>query len=225
MCPLFRGSSFKLYEWDLYSRLIPPKMAPIRIQECMFFHDNTVTFNFIGASHDRLVQEVSRFKEFKVQRMAHNLRIPQGDGVLVFDEVKVVCRLMWNSRSHQLVGLAMSHEELASLTDVYQLLDPEYRSNQTTYILQFLWRDLTSPFDVVGPYFTSSGPLESKFILSCVFESMKTFHLYGFKTYALVCDAAAPNVSVLKATTGVHGAYGNSEVKPEFKNPFDIQQG
>ena len=46
-------------------------------------------------------------------------------------------------------------------------------------------------------------------------------YLYGFKTYGFVCDAAAPNVSVVKATTGVQGAYGNSEVKFEFKNPFD----
>ena len=175
----------------------------------------------LGASHDRLAQEAKRFQEFKLQRVAQNLKAPQGDSVLIFDEVKVVCRLMWNSRSHQLVGLAMSHQELASLTDIYQLLDPEYRSKQTTYVLQFLWRDLTSPFDVVGPYFTSSGSLESKFILSCVLESMKTFYLYGFKTYASVCDAAAPNVSVIKATTGVQGAYGNSEAKPEFKNPFD----
>ncbi len=149
------------------------------------------------------------------------MKVPHGDGVLIFDEVKVVCRLMWNSRSHQLVGLAMTHEELASLTDVYQLLDPDYRTKQTAYILQVLWRDLTSPFDVVGPYFTSSGPLESKFILSCVFESIKTFHLYGFNTYALVCDAAAPNISVVKATSGVKGAFGTNEVKPEFRNPFN----
>ena len=175
----------------------------------------------LGASHNRLAQKATHFKEFELQRQAENLKIPQGDGVLIFDEVKVVCRLMWNSRSHQLVGLAMSHEELASLIDVYQVLDPDNRSKQTTYILQFLWRDLTSPFDVVGPYFTSSGPLESEFILSCVLESMKVFHLYGFWTYALVCDAAAPNVSVIKATTGIQGAYGNREVKPEFKNPFD----
>ncbi len=134
-------------------------------------------YNIIGASHTRLAQEAKRFEEFKLQRVAEKLKVPHGDGVLIFDEVKVVCRLMWNSRSHQLVGLAMTHEELASLTDVYQLLDPDYRTKQTAYILQVLWRDLTSPFDVVGPYFTSSGPLESKFILSCVFESIKTFHL------------------------------------------------
>ena len=116
----------------------------------------------------RLAQEAKRFQECKLQSVAQILKAPQGDCVLIFDEVKVVCRLMWNSRSHQLVGLAMSHQELASLADIYQLLDPEYPSKQTTYILQFLWRDLTSPFDVVGPYFTSSGSLENSFILSCV---------------------------------------------------------
>ena len=117
-----------------------------------------------------------------------------------------------NSRGHQLVDLAMSHDELASL------LDPDCRSKQTTYILQFLWRDLTSPFDVVGPYFKSSGPLESKLILSCVYESIRVFHLYGFKTCALVCDAAAPNVTVIKATMGVKS---DTEVKPDFRNPFE----
>ena len=55
----------------------------------------------------------------------------------------------------------------------------------------------------------------------CILESMKAFYLYGFKTYALV---RASNVSVIKATTGVQGAYGNNEVKPEFKNPL-IQPG
>ena len=92
----------------------------------------------LGAFHDRLVQEAKRFLEFKLQRLAQNLKAPQGDSVLIFDEVKVECRLMWNSRSHQLVGLAMSHQELASLTNIYQLLDPEYRS-KLTYILQFFY--------------------------------------------------------------------------------------
>ena len=58
----------------------------------------------------------------------------------------------------------------------------------TTYVVQFLWRDLKSSFDIVGPYFTSSGTTESKFILSCVMETIKLFHLYGFKTSVLVCD-------------------------------------
>ena len=33
---------------------------------------------------------------------------PQGDGVLIFDEVKVACQLVWNSRNQKLSGLAMT---------------------------------------------------------------------------------------------------------------------
>ena len=57
--------------------------------------------------------------------------------------------------------------------------------------MQFLWRDLTSGFDVVGPYFTSSKNFENKTILSCLLETLRTFHVHGFKTCLLVCDAAS----------------------------------
>jgi len=40
---------------------------------------------------------------------------PKADGVLIFDEVKVACQLMWNSRSHQLIGLTMTSDDLSSL--------------------------------------------------------------------------------------------------------------
>ena len=38
----------------------------------------------------------------------------------------------------------MSHNDMANLLDVYQALDPDASTKSTTYILQFLWRDLTS---------------------------------------------------------------------------------
>lgn len=47
---------------------------------------------------------------------------PQGDGVLIFDEVKVACQLIWNSRSQTLSGLAMTSKDLSSLNDVYRIL-------------------------------------------------------------------------------------------------------
>ena len=97
---------------------------------------------------------------------------------------------MWNSRSQRVVGLAMSHEDMACL-HVYQTLDEDATTKSTTYILQFLWRDLTSPFDVVGPYYSSSGTLEAKFILGIVLETIKVFHLFGFNTSLLVCDGAS----------------------------------
>ena len=167
-------------------------------------------------------------KNFKLQRVADGKPQPQGDGVLIFDEVKVICRLMWNSRNQKIIGFAMTQEDMASLQDIYQLIDPESHAKQTSYIMQFIWRDLTSPFDVVGPYFNSKSALESKFILSCVLETLRVFHLHGFKTCVMVCDAASANVATIKASCGNNGAYGMKtgandphQIEPWLQNPFD----
>ena len=50
----------------------------------------------------------------------------------------------------------MDHHYMCSLADVYQCLESD-KASQTSYILQFLWRDLTSSFDIVGPYFQVNG--------------------------------------------------------------------
>ena len=71
--------------------------------------------------------------------------------MLIFDEVKVACQLVWNSRNQKLSGLAMKHNDLLSLNYVYQMLQqPHQTPKQTSYILQFLWRDLTSSYDIVS---------------------------------------------------------------------------
>lgn len=129
---------------------------------------------------------------------------------------------MWNSRSQRVVGFSMSHEDMANLLDVYQTLDSDAATKSTTYILQFLWRDLTSSFDVVGPYYTSNGAMESKYILGIVLETVKLFHLYGFNTSLLVCDGASPNLTTIKTTMGVSGVFEcTSTIKPSFPNPFN----
>ena len=113
---------------------------------------------------------------------------------------------MWNSRSQCLIGLSMSHTELESLSDIYQAVDGNL-AQQTSYILQFLWRDLSSHFDIIGPYFTSSKTMDSKFILACVLETIKLFQVHRLTTLLLVCDGASTNLTTIKATHGCSGAY------------------
>ena len=76
--------------------------------------------------------QVDKYKIF--QRSCETVKKlkPKSTGVLIFDEVKVVSSLMWNSRSHQIVGLAMTEEVQASLHDVFQLFDNEHRTKQTS---------------------------------------------------------------------------------------------
>lgn len=56
---------------------------------------------------------------------------------------------------YRFTGLSMTANDMATLQDVYE----ELKAPQTvkaSYIMQFLWRDLTSDFDVIGPYFSSN---------------------------------------------------------------------
>ena len=96
----------------------------------------------------------------------------------------------------------MTYDELASLSDVYTTLSPDYRKRQTSYILQTLWRDLTSNFDVIGPHFTNDGPFSHEFLCRILMESIHQFHICGFETIAVVCDGAAPNMTMMKEMSG-----------------------
>lgn len=180
-----------------------------------------------GPCEENLKKQKIMYEAFQRERQLNKQQAALATGVLVFDEVKVVSKLMWNSRNQQLIGLAMNPEEMTSLLDVYRTYNGADHGKQTTYIMQFLWRDLTSPYDIVGPYYTSGESLKGKAVLPCVLETLKLFHLYGFRVIALVCDGASSNLSTLKVTSGVCGAYGSSNkaeqyaVQPWFKNPFD----
>jgi hypothetical protein len=116
--------------------------------------------------------------------------------------LQVGMKLLWSSRNQKFIGHAMTHDELASLSDVYVTLSPDYRKRQTNYVLQTLWRDLTSDFDVIGPHFTSDGPFSHEFLCRILMESMHQFHVCGFETVAVVSDGAAPNMTMMKEMSG-----------------------
>lgn len=111
------------------------------------------------------------------------------------------------------------------------------------YIYWFILFILGS-FDIVGPYFTSSGTITSKFLYSCVLETIKLFHLHSLRIMMIVCDGASSNLTMIKATHGHFGTYpilsGKNipiliyiipiitienedpyEVSPYMLNPFD----
>lgn len=70
----------------------------------------------------------------------------------------------------------MTANDMATLQDVYE----ELKAPQTvkaSYIMQFLWRDLTSAFDVIGPYFSSGKGMECKFVISCLMTTIQAFHI------------------------------------------------
>ena len=199
-----------------------PSKATLQSYTGAFIHEP-------GASARCISDQVSCYLAFNEESRKLGKQESKGDGALIFDEVKVACQLVWNSRSHQLMGLSMTSKNLASLNDVYSLLHNSDPSKQTSYILQFLWRDLTSEFDIVGPYFTCSSSVEGKFVLACVLETVKLFQLHNLKTSVLVCDGGSSNIATIKASHGCHGAYSlikdhpsdKYKVDPWMLNPFN----
>ena len=155
---------------------------------------------------------------------------PQGDGVLIFDEVKVACQLIWNSKSQALAGLAMMSKDLSSLNAVYRILEEPDSPRQTLHILQFLWRDLTNNYDIVGPYFTCAESVDGRFIYACIFETLRLFQTHGLKTSLLVCHGCPANLTTIKTNHGFSGAYSvlpadstedQYTINPWFVNPYN----
>ena len=127
-----------------------------------------------GSSVASISRQVEAYKSFQEQCIKEGVTKPKADGAIIFDEVKVIS---WNSRSHHTVGVAMTSKDQASLHDIFQLVETGNQTKQTNYVLQFLWRDLTSSFDIVGPYYMSENPMTAKFVLSCVLETVKIFQV------------------------------------------------
>ena len=69
---------------------------------------------------------------------------------------------------------------------------------KASYILQFLWRDVSSKFDVIRPYYTSENGLDDKFIKAYVLETIHLLSLYGFHTVLLICNGASANLKLLE---------------------------
>ena len=140
--------------------------------------------------------------------------------------------MAWNSRDHKFIGHVMTEEEMASLCDVYQTLDPKRRTKKVKSILQTIWRDLSSKFDVLGPYFTSETGFDAKGLIAITQEVMLRFHWFSFHTVAIIVDGASSNLSMIKLwTERKKGVYGTREgtqdkhmVKPWFIDPFNGQR-
>ncbi len=129
--------------------------------------------------------------------------------IIIYLWSQVGVKLLWSSRNQRFIGHAMSHDEMATLCDVYKTLCPDYRGRQTSYVMQTLWRDLTSDFDVIGPHYTNDKTFPHDKLCPILIDAIQQFHLCGFKTVAVVCDGASSNMSMIKEMSGAPAkAYG-----------------
>ena len=123
----------------------------------------------------------------------------------------------------------MNSYELPSLHDVYSLLDEDEKIKEINYMLQFVWRDLSSKFDIIGLYYSSAQGFDSKFTMACLQDTLYFFEAYSFHVLAIIGDGASWNHTVFKRLCGHRGKFGmidcgTSEsihnVPASFTNPY-----
>lgn len=180
-----------------------------------------------GIDQSYLNEEAIKYASFQDEKRNKGEKVPVGEGVLIFDEVKVIDKIIWNSKSHEFIGLAMTEDEFVNLHDIFEG-GAEKQPAPAQYILQFLWRDMSSEYDVIGPYFSSSCSTKHSFILACLYETLRVLEAYKFSTMGLVCDGASENLTLIKLTMQQRGAFNwkkvanelDFSVEPAFQNPF-----
>lgn len=178
---------------------------------------------------DGYIQEQEQnYRLFQNNESKANRPRPLGKGVLIFDEVKVIGKVMWNTSNHKMYGLALTADEMTSLSDIFVKNGKGDYTAKTQYMMQFYWRDLTANFDVLGPYFPSSRQMGHNTITTCVLNTIEVFNKYGFITSVLVCDGSSSNLATVKLLCSeTSGAYGSRpdisdqhDIKCWFENPF-----
>ncbi len=75
------------------------------------------------------------------------------------------------------IGHSLTPDEMVSLHDVYEELDPNQRKMQAFYVLQFLWQNLSSEFDVIGPCFKSEAGMKHQFVMTYIPIIIHALHL------------------------------------------------
>ena len=103
-----------------------------------------------GIVEDYIIEKSTDYKAFCEEIVKSNRPKPMGIGVLIFDEVKVMAKVMFSVKNEKFLGLAMSEEEMKGLHDIYQDMSSD-KLLPAEYVLQYLWRDLTSNYDIIGP--------------------------------------------------------------------------
>ncbi len=128
-----------------------------------------------------------RYAAFQDLQVKKGKLRPLGEGVLILDEVKVIGKVMWNSRNGRMVGLAMDPCISPSLSD----LDPdniEKEQRAAEYFLQFLWRDVSSSFDIIGPHYSTVRSMDAHFTYACLMDCIDAFQAFKFKVFYILTN-------------------------------------
>ena len=209
-------ASYKAFkDWKIFN--LPSKNSLLKFATTLLHEE--------GAYFDYIEDQRIKYNAFVKELESKGQKKPLSEGVLVLDEVKVIGKVAWNCKDGKLCGLAMDESQMPFLGDLSKdLLEDERKPAE--YFLQFLWRDLTSNYDIIGPHYSATSTMDAAFTEACLQDAMYAFQQYGFKVRAIVLDGASSNLSMVKTLAGYpKGAFKFDDdddpyaVCPRFENP------
>ena len=147
---------------------------------------------------------------------------------------QVQMKIVANFKNGEVLGWAMTPQEMSQLHDIFEDITDKQENSKVRYVLQFYWRDLTSAFDLIGPYFTCQASVTMSAFSEMINQTMYALHKFCFKVCAMVCDGASTNLALLKILCGLPNKMldindcegGNIRERYHknfcFRNPFDV---
>jgi len=86
-----------------------------------------------GLNEERIAHARKQYDAMVKEKKESGIPASFYEGVLVFDEVKVGAKVHYHANTQKLIGLAMLSDELGSLHDVYQTLQPMHKNHHMCY--------------------------------------------------------------------------------------------
>ena len=80
-------------------------------------------------------------------------------------------------------------------------------------MLQFVWCDLSSKYDIISPYYSSAQGFDSKFTMACLQDALYFFEAYSFHALAIIGDGASWNHTVFKQLCGHSGKFETVDIE------------
>ena len=70
-----------------------------------------------GINHEYMSKQRARYTEFKTQVKHQGKKEPLREGILIFDEAKIIDKVIWNLKSESFIGLAMLEEDFVQIKE------------------------------------------------------------------------------------------------------------
>ncbi len=182
---------------------------------------------------EELLAVMEQHRALHEDRIARDPRLKHGQGTLMFDEIKISRRIVFNAADNSLIGIhGSSKADMTDIDDIYSEIATGAKLTPSTYILQLSLQDPYTGDCYTGPFVSTVKPISAHELYDYVVQAIDLFHRYGFSTTVLVCDGNASNEKFYRGICGTTDAnfcpqfFNNNTGRPVtclFDNPHGLK--